>query len=47
MPEKDLDTFFDKCVKNKYGSILKNKDKWISTFKLKDSLQEAIAKLNI
>ena len=47
MPEKDLDTFFDQCVKNKYGSILKNKDKWISTFKLKDSLQEAIAKLNI
>ena len=23
------------------------KDKWINTFKLKDSLQEAIAKLNI
>tara|TARA_B100000214_G_C23956174_1_gene622937 strand:- start:360 stop:1253 length:894 start_codon:yes stop_codon:yes gene_type:complete len=47
MPEKDLDTFFDHCVKNKYGSIMKNKDKWINTFKLKDSLQEAIAKLNI
>lgn len=47
MPEKDLDTFFNHCVENKYGSIMKNKDKWINTFKLKDSLQEAIAKLNI
>ena len=47
MPKKDLDTFFNLCVKYNYGSVMKNKDKWINTFKLKDSLQEAIAKLNI
>ena len=47
MPEKDLTTFFNHCKTYKYGSILKNKDKWISTFKLNDSLQEVVAKLNI
>ena len=47
MPEKDLDTFFDYCNTHKYTSITKNKDKWISTFKLNDSLQEVLSKLNI
>jgi len=47
MPEKDLTTFFEHCKTYKYGSILKNRDKWINTFKLNDSLQEVVAKLNI
>ena len=47
MPEKDLDTFFDYCNTYKYTSITKNRDKWISTFKLNDSLQEVLSKLNI
>jgi len=46
MPEKDLDAFFDYCKESKYSSILKNKDKWISSFKLNDSLQEVLSKLN-
>ncbi len=46
MPEKDLDAFFDYCKESKYGSILKNRDKWISSFKLNDSLQEVLSKLN-
>lgn len=47
IPEKDLNRFFELCNINKYGSILKNKDKWIKTFKLNDTLQEALKKLNI
>jgi len=47
IPKKDLDRFFELCNINKYGSILKNKDKWIKTFKLNDTLQEALKKLNI
>ena len=46
MPEKDLDAFFDYCKESKYGSILKNRDKWISSFKLNDSLQEVLSKIN-
>jgi len=47
MPDKDLDTFFEICNNQEYDSITKNKDKWIHSFKLNDSLKEILVKLNI
>ncbi len=47
LPNKNSSTFFDLCKKYELGTILKNKDKWISSFFANDVMQKVVDKVNL
>ena len=47
LPDKNSSTFFDLCKKYELGTILKNKDKWISSFFANDVMQKVVDKVNL